>query len=132
MKGFSERALVSDVLNWLRQRTGSTGSEEVVAAELLGRILEDAVVAGIDVPSFDRSAMDGYAVQAESTDGASLYNPLSFSITGQALPGTPHPESVDANTAVRIMTGAPVPDGATCVVPANRVELFAELGHTIL
>jgi len=119
MKGFSERALVSDVLNWLRQRTVSTGSEEVVAAELLGRILEDAVVAGIDVPSFDRSAMDGYAVQAESTDGASLYNPLSFLITGQALPGTPHSGSVDANTAVRIMTGAPVPDGATCVVPAE-------------
>ena len=85
MKGFSERALVSDVLNWLRRRPGSTGSEVVVAAELLGRILEDAVIASIDVPSFDRSAMDGYAVQAESTDGASLYNPLTFSITGQAF-----------------------------------------------
>ena len=119
MKGFSERALVSDVLAWLRGRSVSPVSETVLLADLLGRVLDDMVIADIDVPSFDRSAMDGYAVQAESTDGASLYNPLTFSITGQSLPGTPCSGRVESNTAIRIMTGAPVPEGATCVVPAE-------------
>ena len=73
MKGFSERALVSDVLAWLRGRSASSVSETVLLADLLGRVLDDMVLADIDVPSFDRSAMDGYAVQAESTDGCLLY-----------------------------------------------------------
>lgn len=122
MKGFARRALANDVLDWLRKQATCLDSESVQIGLLNRRVLAQAIDATIDVPSFDRSAMDGYAVQAKSTDGASLYNPLSFTVVGQSLPGAGFDAAVDSSTAVRIMTGAPVPEGATCVVPAEHAN----------
>jgi len=122
MKGFSHRALVGDVLDWLRQQAVPGEVESVHVAELSGRVLGNAIDAPIDVPCFDRSAMDGYAVQATATDGASLYNPLAFAIVGESLPGSGFSGTIDSASAVRIMTGAPVPAGATCVVPAEHAS----------
>ncbi|MDP7274936.1 MAG: molybdopterin molybdotransferase MoeA [Planctomycetaceae bacterium] len=119
MKGFAQRALVADVLDWVRDVTGCLAPERVPIHELPGRVLSEAAIAPIDVPSFDRSAMDGYALIASATEGASLYNPLSFAIAGQALPGSGFPGTVNGQTAVRIMTGAPIPAGADCVLPAE-------------
>ncbi len=122
MTGFSERTVVSEVLDWLRQQAEPLGSESVPIGELSGRVLSHPIDAPIDVPSFDRSAMDGYAVQAAATHGASLYNPLAFSIVGESLPGAGFTGSIEASTAIRIMTGAPVPGQATCVVPAEHAN----------
>jgi len=122
MTGFSERAVVSEVLDWLRHQAEPLGTESVPIGELSGRVLSHPIDAPIDVPSFDRSAMDGYAVQAAATHGASLYNPLGFSIVGESLPGAGFSGSIEASTAIRIMTGAPVPDQATCVVPAEHAN----------
>ena len=122
MTGFSERAVVSEVLEWLRQQSEPLGTESVPIGELSGRVLSHPIDAPIDVPSFDRSAMDGYAVQAAATHGASLYNPLAFSIVGESLPGAGFTGSIEASTAIRIMTGAPVPGQATCVVPAEHAN----------
>ena len=61
-------------------------------------------------------------VQAAATDGAGLYNPLSFAIVGESLPGSGFSGTIDSGSAVRIMTGAPVPSGATCVVPAEHAS----------
>ncbi len=122
MTGFSERAVVSDVLEFLRQQTEPLGSELVPVGQLSGRVLSHPIDAPIDVPSFDRSAMDGYAVQAAATHGASLYNPLAFSIVGESFPGAGFSGSIEPSTAIRIMTGAPVPDTATCVVPAEHAN----------
>ncbi|MGH7130074.1 MAG: molybdopterin molybdotransferase MoeA, partial [Planctomycetaceae bacterium] len=93
-------------------------------------MLARRVISPIDVPGFDRSAMDGYAVRAAETVGAGDYNPLGFRIIGESLPGRPFTGAVAAGTAVRIMTGAPLPDGADAVVPA---EYAAErAGHVEL
>jgi molybdopterin molybdotransferase len=87
-----------------------------------GRVLASEVVASVDVPAFDRSAMDGYALRADETTGAGDYNPLAFRVIGGALPGQPFAGHVQAGEAVRIMTGAPLPAGADAVVPAEFVR----------
>ena len=122
MKGFAERALVPDVLTWLRAETRPLPPEIVPVGQVSGRVLGQTITAPIDVPSFDRSAMDGYALVATATDGASPYNPLSFSVIGESLPGSGFSGTIDTGSAVRIMTGAPIPNGATCVVPAEHAN----------
>jgi molybdopterin molybdotransferase len=71
--------------------------------------------------------MDGYAVRGHETFGAETYAPLKFEVIGQSLPGRPFDGAVGAGQAVRIMTGAPMPQGADAVAPA---EIAAELGDT--
>ena len=63
--------------------------------------------------------MDGYALRGAETAGASEYNPLEFPVLGQAMPGQPFAGDLPPRSAVRIMTGAPVPDGVDAVVPAE-------------
>jgi molybdopterin molybdotransferase len=84
-----------------------------------GRVLAERVIATIDVPAFDRAAMDGYALHADETSGASDYNSLAFAVLGQALPGRPFDGAVPPASAVRIMTGAALPARADSVVPAE-------------
>jgi len=119
MRGFSARTRVGEALAWLDAHVRPLGAEMVGLDELHGRVLACEVVAGCDVPSFDRAAMDGYALRGAETTGASDYNPLCFSLAGQALPGRAHAQMVAPATAVRIMTGAPMPPGADAVVPAE-------------
>ena len=123
MKGFAERALVPDVLAWLRSETRPLAPVSCPIGEASGRVLGQPITAPIDVPSFDRSAMDGYALVATATDGASPYNPLSFSLIGESLPGSRFPGTVDTATAARIMTGAPLPEGADAVVMVELTQV---------
>ena len=119
MHGFSQRAEVGTVLQWIDLRAIRLGHEVVSLDEASGRTLAVPVTAPIDVPAFDRSAMDGYALRAAETSGASDYNPLSFPVVGQALPGKPFDGLLAPAAAVRVMTGAAVPIGADAVVPAE-------------
>ena len=73
MRGFAQRMDVEEVERLLRGHTTVLPSESVELADLVGRVLTEAVEARVDVPSFDRSAMDGYAVRA--ADVASLGKP---------------------------------------------------------
>ncbi len=134
MRGFRERATVAQVWEWLDHNVSLLEPESVALAELSGRVLSAAVVAGIDVPLFDRSAMDGFAVRGAETTGAGDYNPLSLQVVGQSLPGLPFTGELAIGEAVRIMTGAPIPAGADAVLPAEfaresggRVELTAAI-----
>lgn len=119
MRGFSQRAEVGAAWQWVDQHATRLGAEAVSIDQAAGRVLAGDVVATIDVPAFDRAAMDGYAVRGEETIGASEYNPLAFSVIGQALPGRPLVATVRSGQAARIMTGAPLPEGADAVVPAE-------------
>ena len=119
MHGFSQRAEVGTVLQWIDTHAHRLGPTRVPIDHASGRVLAEQVIATIDVPPFDRAAMDGYAVHADETSGASDYNPLAFEVIGQALPGRPFGASVPPATAVRIMTGAALPAGADAVVPAE-------------
>ncbi len=119
MRGFAERADVDEVDAWLVSRARALPPQAVPLLECAGRVLSEDIAAGVAVPGFPRSAMDGYAVRGEDTFGASEYDPISLSLQGLSLPGAPFEGRVGARQAVRIMTGAPVPDGADAVVMAE-------------
>jgi molybdopterin molybdotransferase len=119
MKGFSERADVEEVDEFLARRTLPLPAESVPLLECVGRVLCADVEAQVSVPGFPRSAMDGYAVRGEDTFGASQYDEVSLELLGLSLPGAAFEGSVGKGQAVRIMTGAPVPDGADAVVMAE-------------
>ena len=84
--------------------------------QALGRVLAEDVVADSDLPPFDRSQMDGYAVRAEDAKEA----PVRLRIVGESAAGRGWHQQLEEGQAVRIMTGAPVPAGADSV---QQVEL---------
>ncbi len=119
MHGFSQRSEVSAVLSWIDGHAPRLGDEAVPLDDAVDRILAADAIAPLDVPAFDRAAMDGYALRGAETAGASEYNPLALPVIGQALAGQPFAGPVSPKSAVRIMTGAPMPDGLDAVLPAE-------------
>lgn len=119
MRGFTSRVRVDDAWRWIDQVASRLEAEVVPLADVTGRVLAETVVARIDVPSFTRSAMDGYALHGDETTGATAYAPATFRLVGDSMPGHPFDGVVIAGTAVRIMTGAPLPRGADAVMPAE-------------
>ncbi|KXB08016.1 hypothetical protein AKJ58_01180 [candidate division MSBL1 archaeon SCGC-AAA385D11] len=99
------------------------GVEEVPFDSSFGRVLADDVVSKVDVPPFDRSAMDGYAVRASDTFGAEEDDPAELRVVGSADIGTPTEVKVGDGESVEIMTGAPVPEGADAVVMIEHTRL---------
>ena len=85
----------------------------------LGRVLAAAVASSEDVPSFDNSAMDGYAMRARDTTGATETEPAQLEVVGESRAGAPYAGAVGAGQAVRISTGAKLPEGTDAVL---RVE----------
>src|ERR1700687_2597934 len=122
MRGFAQRHTVDAALAWLDAQLQPLGPELVPLRNAAGRVLAATVVSEVDVPGFDRATMDGYAVVAESTDGATAYNRLPLTVIGDSMPGCPFDGLVSAGEAVRVMTGAPMPRGADAVLPAEWVE----------
>jgi len=122
MHGFSRRSEVPDVLEWIDRSALRLPSESVSLEEAAGRILAAALVSPLDVPGFDRAAMDGYALRGADTAGASEYNPLDFPVVGQSMPGQPFAGTIPDRAAIRIMTGAPVPPDVDSVIPAEYVS----------
>jgi molybdopterin molybdotransferase len=80
------------------------------------RVLATDVHAARDVPAFDRAAMDGYAVRARDTAGASRAHPVPLRLLGRVYAGETATEPVDTETCIEIATGAPIPEGADAVV----------------
>lgn len=128
MQGFRKRSEVPAVLDWIDRNAHALARETVGVDGASGRVLAQDIVAPIDVPGFDRAAMDGYALRGEDTSGATDYNPLAFPVVGQVLPARPLERAVARGEAIRIMTGAPVPEGVDAVVPA---EFATESGGMI-
>lgn len=126
MRGFSSRATVEQALDWVDARTAqisaNRSAEIVPLAQLADRVLAKEVVSAVDVPGFDRAMMDGFALQASDTAGASIYNRLPLRVTGELLAGTDFDGQVLPGTAVRIMTGAALPTGADAVIPVEKTE----------
>jgi len=123
MRGFSRRETVDAAWRWLDQQTAPLPAESVPLGDAVGRVLIGAIESPIDVPAFERSMMDGFAVQAADTEGASAYNRLPLSVIGQVLPGQSPDTAVASGQTVRIMTGAPLPPGADAVLPVEHVEV---------
>jgi molybdopterin molybdotransferase len=94
-------------------------AQDTPLMEARGRVLADDVRSDRDVPPFANSAMDGYAVRADDTRSASAAAPVRLQVLGEIRAGVAPPTSVRPSTALRIMTGAVMPEGADAVV---RVE----------
>lgn len=122
MRGFAHRALVADALTWVDEQTQPVEQESVSTLAAARRVLAESVTSRVNVPAFTRAMMDGFALQAADTAGASAYNILQLDVVGQVLPGQPWDGEIRRGQAVRIMTGAPVPPGADAVLPVEQTE----------
>jgi len=94
-------------------------ARRVPVAESLGLVLAEDVVARVDLPGFDNSAMDGYAVRSADLVGASADSPVVLPVDGDIAAGDTTRHSLAAGRVMRIMTGAPMPDGADAIVPVE-------------
>ena len=92
------------------------GTEKIDILSSLGRVISENVYSGRDIPPFDNSAMDGYAVRFKDIVGASNESPSVLRVIEDVAAGYTAGKEVRAGEAVRIMTGAPIPRGADTVV----------------
>src|ERR1043165_1920300 len=111
---------VAEAIQIVKEQTRRLATEKVAIHESLDRGLAEDIVADTDLPPFNRSQMDGYAVRAEDTNDA----PVRLRIAGESAAGKGWHHELKQGEAVRIMTGAPVPVGADSV---QQVELAHEL-----
>ena len=111
---------VAEAIQIVRQQTHTLPVEQISLPHALGRVLAQDIVADSDLPPFDRSQMDGYAVRAVDAQAA----PVRLRIVGESAAGKGWHNQLDEGQAVRIMTGAPVPAGADSV---QQIELTHEL-----
>lgn len=103
---------------------------DVLVAEARGLVLAGDLVAPHSLPRFDNSAMDGYAVRAQDTKSASDESPVHLAVAGEVRAGESRDLEVRPGTAVRIMTGAPVPPGADAIVPVEHTT--EQEGHVLV
>lgn len=110
---------ISESLTFIKKQSFSLETETVELSKIVGRVLAEEIRADMDLPPFDRSQMDGFAVKTEDTKNA----PVKLKIVGESVAGKGWHERLKSGEAVRIMTGAPVPVGADSV---QKVELTEE------
>ena len=106
------------------------GHESVPLAAALGRVLAEPVIATREVPPWDNSSMDGYAVRAADTRAAAPGCAVTLAVVGEVAAGTVAAHELAAGQAYRILTGAPLPPGSDAVVPQENVR--REAGHVAL
>jgi molybdopterin molybdotransferase len=119
MRGFRQRATVEEAYHAALDGVVARLAEDVSVVECAGRVLADDVTSEVDVPAFRRATMDGFAVRAEDTYGASAYDPVILDLVGSSMPGRDEGDPISPGFAGRIMTGAPVPEGADAVLRAE-------------
>lgn len=107
---------VEQALEKILSYTDILEAEKRPILDAMGQVLAEDVYAAVDVPPMDNSAMDGYAVRAEDTRGAGLKSPRFLRVIDIVMAGSISHYEVEPGTAIRIMTGAPMPKGADAVV----------------
>ncbi len=125
-RGFTEQTPIEEALKkYLREvKIEVLPSENVRIAEALGRVLAEDAASEVDVPHFDRSAVDGYAVRSHDTFGASPTNPIVLDVVGAVEVGQVPEFIVNELKAARVATGAPIPEGADSVVMLEYTEII--------
>lgn len=115
---------VDDAIKRILQTLRPLGAETIHLTQGLGRVLAEDIVADTDLPPFDNSAMDGFAIKAEdSHEGAML------KVVMDIPAGYAPTETLQQGQAARIMTGAPIPEGADAVIPVEDTDAdFSGLG----
>ena len=120
---------LEEALSILLESVSPLPPERVFIKDALGRFLAEDVSSDTDKPLFDNSAMDGFALRHEDIKEASEGSPVRLRVIGESSAGGDKPPVVERGTAVKIFTGAPLPEGADTVVP---VELTETQGDSVL
>lgn len=114
---------IREALDAMMARFDALPAERVPLERALGRVLARPLTAREDVPGFDNSAMDGYAVRARDLEAARADAPVALPLEGESRAGGPAPAPLRERAAMRIFTGAPLPAGADAVVMQEDVEV---------
>lgn len=107
---------VEEALAYILKHFKPLEPETVPLLDALDRVLTEDIVSDINVPPFNNSAMDGYAVRADDVANASKDHPITLRVIGEVAAGYTAQRALEPGTAMRIMTGAPIPPGADAVV----------------
>jgi molybdopterin molybdotransferase len=113
---------LTDALDIILRNIRPTEAESIHIDDALHRTLADAVHSPIDHPPWDNSAMDGYAVRSEDVAAASRERPVRLNVIEKVPAGGFPSNTVSEGTAIRIMTGAPIPEGADSVIRVEHTE----------
>jgi molybdopterin molybdotransferase len=113
---------VEEALDKILNEVEVLETESVPILDTLGQVLAEDIESGINVPPLDNSAMDGYAVRWEDTKGAGEKTPVFLRVIDTVMAGSISTKEVVTGTAMRIMTGAPVPRGADSVVQFEHTD----------
>ncbi len=125
--GFASLASLSDARAGFLARVRPAGTIEVVPIDdALGRVLAEDIITRWSVPSFDKSAMDGYAIKAPDTFGATVQKPRVLRLEGSVSIGDEPSTAVSSGIAVKIATGAMIPPGADAVIKIEDTELASD------
>lgn len=116
---YTELLGVSEALQRLLSHFKPLPAERISLSDALWRVLAEDVIAPHPLPPFDNSSMDGYAARARDLVGASGESPIELNVIGDISAGVVVDKPLGKLTAMRIMTGAPLPPGADCVVPVE-------------
>ena len=122
MKDFFKVATPAEVLAFVPEFE-PLSTESVPVPEALGRVTAQDILSPVNLPDFSRSTMDGFAVMAQDTTGASEGSPIEFNLMGEVLMGEVPKVKVGAGQAARIYTGGMMPDGADAVVMDEYVNV---------
>jgi molybdenum cofactor synthesis domain-containing protein len=121
--GFSKLTPLDEAMEKLFSRIALTPNEEIKTFKALNRILGEDIISGINVPQFDRSAMDGYAIKAEDSFEASHKNPKQVKLVGRIDIGEVSNLVLNKGQSIRISTGAAIPNGADAVIKIEDTEI---------
>ncbi len=118
---------VQEALETILSRAKPLGMERVELLESFGRILGQEIIADIDLPPFDNTAVDGYAVRSQDTAGASREIPVRLSVIDELSAGDKPMRIIGEGKSIKIMTGAPIPYGADAVVMVEDTERHGDM-----
>ena len=121
--GFSKLTSLEDALAKLFSRLTLNDIEEIKTQDALNRVLGENIISEMNIPPFNRSAMDGYAVKAEDTFGASPKNIKKIKLIGTIEIGETSNLILNHGEGIRISTGAPIPIGANAVIKIEDTEI---------
>ena len=121
--GFSKLTSLEDAIKKLDSHIKFSSIEENQTSTALNRILAEDIVSQIDIPPFERAAMDGYALRATDTFEASLKNPKKVKLVGKVEVGGISDLEINEGEAIRISTGAAIPKGADTVIKIEDTDI---------
>ena len=112
---------VEDAKNIILESISKLKSENVDLIDSLGRISFEDILTNINLPRWDNSSMDGYALILEEPNESSI---KKLEVIGEVYPGDNFVPKIKKNSAIKIMTGAPIPREANCVIPKEDITLI--------